>query len=177
MELTAAKICNAPIHKKSHIRFMKTATINDLKLELSNHSATELKELCLRLAKFKKENKELLTYLLFEAGDEEGFIEKSKSEITAAFKEVHPTNLYLSKKTIRKILRICVKYIRYAGSVQVEIELLICFCTGLQETGIPFQNSPVLVNLYKNQVKKIQAAISTLHEDLQYDYSKAIARL
>lgn len=50
---------------------MKTATIAELKSELGNVPAPQLAELCIRLAKFKKENKELLTYLLFEAYDEE----------------------------------------------------------------------------------------------------------
>ena len=50
---------------------MKTASIQELKQELQATSQTKLLDLCLRLAKFKKENKELLTYLLFEAHDEE----------------------------------------------------------------------------------------------------------
>mgnify|MGYP000642523159 CR=1 FL=1 len=50
---------------------MKAVTIKQLKDELSHKTANELKELCLHLARFKKENKELLTYLLFESHDEE----------------------------------------------------------------------------------------------------------
>jgi len=30
--------------------------------------------------------------------------------------------------------------------------------------------STALANLYKQQIKKLNAAIGTLHEDLQYDY-------
>jgi hypothetical protein len=156
---------------------MKAATISELKQELTNISAVELTDLCLRLARFKKENKELLTYLLFEAHDEAAYINSVKKEIDDQFIGVHPTNLYLSKKTIRKILRGCNKYIRYTGSKLVEIEVLTHFCIILKQSGIPFQNSPALVNLYNNQVKKIKAAIDTLHEDLQYDYTKAIAQL
>jgi hypothetical protein len=156
---------------------MKAATINELKQELSTVPIAELRELCLRLAKFKKENKELLTYLLFEAVDEEAYINNVKKEIEETFKQVHPTQLYLSKKTIRKILRICNKYIRYTGSKPTEIEILVCFCFNMKKSGIPFQNSVALVNLYNSQVKKIRAAISTLHDDLQYDYSKLVAQL
>ena len=50
---------------------MKTVTLKQLKDELSYKSANELKYLCLHLSKFKKENKELLTYLLFEFHNEE----------------------------------------------------------------------------------------------------------
>ncbi len=53
---------------------MKTATVKELKNELSHNTQSELIELCLQLSKFKKENKELLTYLLFEKGNEEVFV-------------------------------------------------------------------------------------------------------
>jgi len=57
---------------------MKTATVTQLKKELKHHSQAELIALCLRLSKFKKENKELLTYLLFET-DEDLFIQCKRS--------------------------------------------------------------------------------------------------
>ena len=41
---------------------MKPATVHQLKRELQTRTPDELLQLCLRLAKFKKENKELLTY-------------------------------------------------------------------------------------------------------------------
>ena len=53
---------------------MKTATVKELKQELSHKSSAELLEICLNLSKFKKENKELLTYILYEADYEEGYI-------------------------------------------------------------------------------------------------------
>jgi len=49
---------------------MKAATIHEIKQELATIKPAALADLCLRLAKFKKENKELLTYLLFEAHNE-----------------------------------------------------------------------------------------------------------
>ena len=57
---------------------MKVASIKDIKTELKKRTNDELLELCLHLSKFKKENKELLTYLLFEAHDETGYIEYEK---------------------------------------------------------------------------------------------------
>ncbi len=54
---------------------MKPVTAKELKEELNSRSPNDLRELCLRLARFKKENKELLTYLLFEASDEQEYIE------------------------------------------------------------------------------------------------------
>jgi len=58
---------------------MKAVTIKELKDELANLSPKEIRELCLRLARFKKENKELLTYLLFESGDESVYVGSIKT--------------------------------------------------------------------------------------------------
>jgi hypothetical protein len=139
--------------------------------------APEITELCLRLAKFKKENKELLTYLIFEAHDEQGFIQSIKKEVDEQFAEINKSNLYFVKKTLRKILRNINKHIRYTGSSQVAIELLIYFCKSIQESGIPIQKNPVIANLYKGQVQKINKTLLSLHEDLQYDYTREIAAL
>jgi len=156
---------------------MKAATIHEIKQELNNIPPSTLAELCLRLAKFKKDNKELLTYLLFESSDLSGYIENVKKEIDEEFKELPKPNLYLTKKSLRKILRITAKQIRYTGSPQAEVELLTYFCSRIKESGIPIQNSPVLTNLYQQQLKKIQGVIDTMHEDLQYDYLKGLKAL
>lgn len=60
---------------------MKAASIKTIKDELKHKTSSELLELCLTLTRFKKENKELLTYLLFEAHDEDRYIETVKLEI------------------------------------------------------------------------------------------------
>lgn len=156
---------------------MKASTINELKQELASIPSTQLIELCLRLARFKKENKELLTYLLFEAHDEPSYIKSVKQEIDEQFTNINNSSLYFAKKTIRKILRITNKYIRYSGSKTVEIELLIHFCSTLNESKIAYQKSTALNNLYNAQLKKITLAIKSLHEDLQYDYLKELKQL
>ena len=156
---------------------MKTATIHELKQQLLNTPSTELVELCLRLAKYKKENKELLTYLIFEAHDEAGYIQSVKNEIEEEFTQMNQSNLYFAKKTLRKIVRIINKHIRYTGSPQATIELLIHFCKTLKESGIPIEKNPVIANLYKSQVQKINKTLESLHEDLQFDYSKEVAGL
>lgn len=156
---------------------MRSATIQELKQELLNMPAAELTDLCLRLAKYKKENKELLTYLIFEAHNEQGFVTAIKKEVDEQFTEINHSNLYYVKKTLRKILRNITKHIRYSGSSQVTIELLIYFCKSIRESGIPIQKNPIIANLYKGQVQKINKTLASLHEDLQYDYAKEIAEL
>jgi hypothetical protein len=151
---------------------MKAATVHEIKQELSAIKQSDLTTLCLRLAKFKKENKELLTYLLFEAHDEKGFIAGVKKEIDELFAEINQSQLYFAKKSLRKIVRIINKYCRYSDSKETEVELHLHFCLTLKESGIPIKQNAVINNLYQSELKKINTVIKTLHEDLQYDYLK-----
>jgi len=156
---------------------LKTASLNELKSELTSLSPDEVLTLCMRLAKYKKDNKELLTYLLFEATDEQGYIEGVKSEIDQQLEEMNKSNVYLAKKSLRKTLRITNKYIKYSGSKQTEVELLIYFCKKMKITKLPISTNSVLNNLYQRQIQRIKKSLSTLHEDLQYDYKEDIESL
>jgi hypothetical protein len=157
---------------------MKASTVHEIKTELSHLKADDLIELVLRLSKFKKENKELLTYLLFEAHDEQAFIKSVEGEIAEQFKEIPKGNsLYLVKKSVRKILRRTNKHIQYTGSKTAEVRLLIYFCSRLKESGIPIEQSTALTNLFEGQLKKIKKVLGTLHEDLQYDYLKQLEEI
>ncbi|KAA1248164.1 hypothetical protein [Aquimarina sp. RZ0] len=149
---------------------MKTATVRELKKELGSISQEELVELCIRLSKFKKENKELLTYLLYEASNEERYIAEVKQEIGALFLEINTNNFYYIKKSVRKILRITRKYIRYSGKKETEVELLIFFCSELKNIKPSIQENTALFNLYTRQLIGIRKVMSVLHEDLQYDF-------
>ncbi len=156
---------------------MKSASISEIKHELINSSPKELLELCLRLIKYKKENKELLNYLLFEANDLHSYIESIKKEIDEQFLQINNSNLYFAKKSLRKILKSTTKYIRYTTSKETEAELLIYFCNKIKTSEIKIDKSVALKNLYANQIKKIRSVVETLHEDLQYDYNNAIQQL
>jgi len=156
---------------------MKTASVHEIKQELAATKPGDLVELCLRLARFKKENKELLTYLLFEAHDEQSFVENLKGEIGESFGEINQSNLYYVKKSLRKIIRTINKYCRYSGSKQTEVELHIFFCSRLQSSPIWLHRNPAIKKLYDKQIGKINSVLNTLHEDLQYDYRKEVERL
>jgi hypothetical protein len=136
-----------------------------------------VQELCMRLAKYKKENKELLTYLLFEAHDESAYINTVKAEMDGLFHTLPSGNVYYIKKGLRKILRIINKQIKYSGNKQTELELRLYFCTKIKEAGVPLRSSTVLYNLNDQQLKKIKTLLTQLPEDLQYDYKYEIESL
>lgn len=156
---------------------MKAASLKEIKDELKVISQPALLELCLALAKYKKENKELLTYLLYEEQDENSYIKSIKEKIDEGFTEVNRYNVYQAKKTLRKILRETTKYIRYSGKKPTETELLIYYCKKLKTSGIRYQSSTTLNNMYNRLLLKIGKTISQLHEDLQYDFQEEIKQL
>jgi hypothetical protein len=156
---------------------METGTVSEIRKSLSSLPNKELVEICLRLVRYKKDNKEMLTYLLYYASDEQGYISSVKTEIDRLINEINRGNNYFMMKGIRKTLRVTNKFIRYSAHKQTETELLIYFCSKLKESGIRIHSGNALSNLYQRQVLKIWKAISTLHEDLQFDYGEEVKKL
>lgn len=151
---------------------MRSATIAELKKELSGIDPGKAVELTLRLARFKKENKELLTYLLYEANDVNGFIQQVKQEMDDEFLKMNRDTIYLAKKSLRKILRMIGKYSRYVAITEAEVELLIHFINNIHKSNIPYRGGAVISNLYDTQVRKIEKLIGELDPDLQYDWRR-----
>ena len=158
-------------------RSMKAASISEIKKELLELDPKTVQELCMRMAKHKKENKELLTYLLFEAHDEPAFVSNVKAEMDDLFHSLPSGNVYYIKKSLRKILRIVNKQIKYSGLKQTELELRLYFCGKIKEAKVPLRSSTVLYNLNEQQLKKIKTLLTQLPEDLQYDYHHEISAL
>lgn len=156
---------------------MKTVTLKQIKDELSYKSANELKDLCLHLSRFKKENKELLSYLLIESHNEEAYIESVKQFMDEQFSEINTRNYFFIRKTVRKILTQTKKYIRYSKKKETEAELLLHFCKNLKEMKPSMQQSQRLENVFFSQIKMATKAIEKLHEDLQYDYQIKLEKL
>jgi hypothetical protein len=152
---------------------IQTYGVQDIKKELQHLDNTQLVELCLRLVRYKKENKELTGYLLFDADNERAFIDSLIAESGFMFSQL-PHNNYQLAKSLRKILRVINKYLKFMGSKEAEIELLINFCRNyIQYIDRRASSSykPLRLILTR-QLDKISNAIAKLHEDLQFDYSQ-----
>ncbi|NGM61933.1 hypothetical protein G5B30_08390 [Sphingobacterium sp. SGG-5] len=156
---------------------MKSSTVSQLKKELGQYSTDELIAFCLRLAKFKKENKELLTYLLFEADDENAYIEGVKREMIIQFETINNKNYYWMRKSIRKILKEVKKYIRYSQKKETEVELLLAFCLQLHTLSPSIRRDKTLQNLLDRQLAMVRKTINALHEDLQFDFNQQLEAL
>lgn len=153
---------------------MKPATIFELKKELGYRSQDQLIDYCLKMARFKLESKELLTYLVFESDDEVAYIESVKNYISAEFKTINTATYYYIKKSVRKILRQTKRYVRYSKKSETEAELLLHFNSELLKVRPTIKQNTILSNMYRRQLIMAKKAISKLHEDLQYDYNQKL---
>ncbi|HEY1025887.1 MAG TPA: hypothetical protein VGE26_12025 [Sphingobacteriaceae bacterium] len=150
---------------------MKGEKLINIKKELTTYSDKQLTEILLRLAKYKKENKELLSYLLYYADDPMRYAEALKAELTTEFESLQK-HYYYSTKSLRKILRTVNRHIKYTASKQVETDLLIWFCHNyLQYADLKTSHNP-LRTILTRQLEKVGKSIPKLHEDLQFDYQQ-----
>ncbi|AUC81824.1 hypothetical protein [Lacinutrix sp. Bg11-31] len=156
---------------------MKAVSVVTIRKELKHKSNEELAELCLRLSRFKKENKELLTYLLFEADSEAGYIETVKEEMDEQFETINTDSYFYIKKSVRKILRNTKKYIRYSLNKETEVELLLYFCKKLKAMKPSISRNTTLTNIYDRNIEAITKKVLKLHEDLQYDFNMELEEL
>ncbi|MEO5967638.1 MAG: hypothetical protein ABIP69_05215, partial [Ferruginibacter sp.] len=94
---------------------MKAYSLKLIKEELQHLPPAEIMKLCLLLAKSKKENKEYLSYLLFEAADEQMYVENLKNSLLELFEEVNVKSVYITKKNLRRIIRTANRFLKYTN--------------------------------------------------------------
>ena len=155
---------------------LNTYNLQSIKKELQHISSSQLTDLCLRLSKYKKENKELLSYLLFESANHDTYIQGIKEEVDALFGEL-PSHSYYAAKSMRKILKLIAKHTKFMASKPAEIDLLIYYCQQYinhidKRTGY----KPLRQILHK-QLEKVNKLMAALHEDLQYDHKAAFEKV
>ena len=152
---------------------MNAATISQLKKELVKLDHDDLLDVCLRMAKFKVESKELLTYLLFKADDQAGYANDLCDEIDQLLSV--PGQIH--KKTLRKVVRWMDKSLRFSGDKETELQVRIHFCRRIKDKKISFGHCRVSANMYATQLKKIDKAIDKVHPDLQFDFNQQMSGL
>ncbi|WP_157541214.1 hypothetical protein [Mucilaginibacter aquatilis] len=150
-----------------------TYNLQFIKKELQHLNSSQLTDLCLRLTKYKKENKELLSFLLFEAHNESGYIDGVKEEMDDLFLQMN-SHYFYQAKGMRKVLRLVTKHAKFMASKPAEIELLLHFCKlYISKVEKKISYKPLKLLLHR-QLEKTAKLISGLHEDLQYDYKNEL---
>jgi len=152
-------------------------TLPQLQKELITRSPDEIAAIAMKLAKYKKENKEYLTYLLYGVADEKQYVEESKLKLDDLFYGINRKTTYTTKKGLQKVIRYLSKFIKASKLKQTELELRMHFCVNVRKQRIDLNSSAVISNIYYREVDKIKLAYSKLHEDLQYDYKNELEKL
>ncbi len=156
---------------------MKPSSLKELKTELLLQKPEDWLQYCLKLAKFDKTNKEYLTYLLFDSGDEQGYIQRLKQETDQEFSGADLRTWYLTRKIIRKILRELKMKIRFSPRKETEVEVLLHFCALMKELRPSIHNNTRVQNIYFTQIGVIRRKIAMLHEDLKFDYTRELEQI
>ena len=93
-------------------------------------------DLTLRLIKYKTENKELISYLLFDEDDLAGYIADLRDEVSVLFDDIHPFPPYQTKRGVRKALKFISRYSKYTNAKETESELLLHLCSLMKQNGM-----------------------------------------
>ncbi len=151
---------------------MKAATLKQIRTGLEDLPHNEVVDICIRLGRLKLENKELLTYMVFEAADEQGYVNSVKETLHTMFTEVNVKNLYFLKKNLRKILRVANRFIKYSGNIETEVQVLLYILQEIKDLRVDLNKSQQLMKLYSTLISRCRKEVEKMHEDLQYDYKK-----
>ena len=151
-------------------------SLASLKKELSGLERTELIAICARLARYKKENKELLAYLLLDADDPILYAEKIKPLLDEPFEAPYHSAWAFAKR-LRKALRQIAKYHRFTGSARGEAELLMYLLQkfegdwrrGITQAGI----QKIILRCFE----KIESLLEKMDEDYGSDFEEPLADL
>ncbi|RPA69129.1 hypothetical protein EF405_04780 [Cyclobacteriaceae bacterium YHN15] len=156
---------------------MKIASLAEIKKELAYLNERELTDFIVELAKFTTDNKAFLFFKLFGRENPRLFIEMVQEELEMEFAKANTKHYHYAKKSAQAIRRKLNKNLKLTKDKTSQIELIIFFCKNLKLYGYLNFRHPVIDNLYKVQIGKAEKLISTLHEDLQYDFKSTLEDL
>ena len=156
---------------------MKVASLAEIKKELKHLSQNELIDLISDLSKFSTDNKLFLYFKLYGRDQPDLFSDMVKEELINEFRSGNIRNYHHAKKSAQAIRRKLNKYLKFTKDKPTQIDLISFFCEMLFEYGYLMFRHPVIENLYRLQVGKVERLLSQMHEDLQYDYRDKVGEL
>ena len=156
---------------------MQIPSLAEIKKELSHLNEQELKDLIVDLSKFSRDNKAYLFFKLYGRDSPGLYLQMVQEELETEFDLARADHSYYAKKSIQKIRRKMNKLLKLSKHKPDQVEVLLFFCEQMKEHGFLEHDNRVIDNLYQVQLNKVQKLISTLHEDLQFDYEGRVEEL
>ena len=155
---------------------MDKCSIASIRKELKNLEREELVLVCLRLARYKKDNKELVSFLVFQRNEEE-FILEVKTEIHFEFTGLKLLSAFQQKKILQKSIRKINKYSKFCLSKTFDLVMFMFICQSLRDSGISLYSHTFAGTIYKKILLKASKIHSTLHEEIQGDFNEDLLHL
>src|SRR5690606_6716226 len=115
---------------------MESPKLSNIRKEINQLPKEILAEYCLKIAKYKTENKEFLNYLLFYNDNTAAYINEVKMIIDEGFDSLNYSD-YTSTKVLRKLTRLMNKHIKFIADKPSEIELALYFCHQFIDKSFP----------------------------------------
>jgi hypothetical protein len=155
---------------------MHLFSLQEQKKELQQLSKTELEAICLRFARYKKENKELLEFVLFHQGNPQAYSDALKDELEEVFTSLTGAN-YSDAKKLRKITKALNKHAKYMQNPSLEVDLWIWFCYAYCDSMAAKSTAQVIRNFFVKAILKVEKIQCKLHEDLAFDVAQELEKI
>lgn len=150
---------------------MEKISINIIKKELQELSQKQLVEICIQLAKARKENKEQLDFMLLKSHHLFQYEIDLKAEIDTQFEIFTYYKYYQLIKPLKAYVNSVLKQISYSKNPSFELEIIIYLCKQFfrfnDDESIWFYKINII---YDSLARKIEPRFKKLHEDEQFDY-------
>ena len=150
------------------------APIKNIKEELQQLSHKELLDFSLRILKYKKENKELAYYLLFEKQDEDGYAQKIINILKDELTTINFSRTFFARKGFKRVNRLAAKYLKYSGDTESAIKVYLFLAKEIAAAGKIYRLTSLTGKLVEQHNLRTKKMIASLHEDLQFDYENLI---
>ncbi|RYZ88964.1 MAG: hypothetical protein EOP04_08105 [Proteobacteria bacterium] len=93
------------------------------------------------------------------------------------FAGVNTKSVYITKKNLRRIIRIANQFMKYSDDPETPVQILLFICVEINKLPVNFSRSTSLSNILSATRNRLLKQIESLHEDLQYEYKREFQKL
>ena len=165
------------IPKQQKHKEMKPATLVQIRKELETVSYNRLLDITMKMVRHKTENKEFISFVLFDEENVADFASDIRHEISEMMQEVQYKPSYIIKRTLRKVLRYISRYCGYVSDKEFEAEMLVYFCRLMKEKRLHRTPIKSINIIYYKQLEKIEKLLPKLTGEVKTDIENELAEL
>jgi membrane-anchored protein YejM (alkaline phosphatase superfamily) len=149
---------------------MNVLSLSEIRKNLKHLSDEELCVILTKLAKFKKVNKEYVSFLLLNESNEDLYVEEVKEHLLELLENLNQSSIQYAKKTLRKVLKILRQCAAFSEKDVTQLDLSIFFCHELNKLQRSIRNHSIVQGMYNREITRMDKVLKAMHEDLVSDY-------